>query len=383
VLWPAARGRAPKEIAMRESRVAPVSAAVAFAAIVFAPARASAPVAPAVPPKARPLPMSAVRLTGGPLKQAQDLNGQYLLSLEVDRMMAFLRKAAGLEPRAEGYGGWDGPGRQLTGHIAGHYLSGVSLMWAATRDERFKARADALVAELKAVQDKHGDGYIGAQEDREGVAGKTRYQDLANGVIRSGGFDLNGLWSPWYVQHKIFGGLRDACRHAGNRTALDVEVRFAAWAESVLAKLDAEQIQRMLATEFGGMNEVMIDLYADTGDRRWLALADRFQHHAIVDPLARREDILQGRHGNTQVPKLLGSLARYVYTGSEADGTAARFFWDQVALHHSFATGGHGRNEYFGAPDRLDDMIGGRTAETCNTTATTAPTARSTCSSTA
>ena len=316
--------------------------------------------------KARALPLRDVRLTGGPLKHAQDLNGAYLLSLEPDRMMAFLRKSAGLEPKAEGYGGWDGPGRQLTGHIAGHYLPGVSLMWAATGDQLYKARADYLVAELKAVQDRRGDGYIGAQADKDGVDAKALFQALAKGTIRSGGFDLNGLWSPWYVLHKIYAGLRDAYRYTGNRTALDVEVKYAAWAEGILAGLDDTQIQQMLATEFGGMNEVLADLHADTGDTRWLALSDRFEHRAIIGPLARREDILAGKHGNTQVPRLLGSLVRYLYTGNEADGTAAAFFWDEVALHHSFATGGHGRNEYFGPPDKLDDMIEGRTGETCN-----------------
>ena len=273
------------------------------------------PAGPVVPQKARPIPLRDVRLTGGPLKQAQDQNGRYLLSLSPDRMMAFLRKAAGLEPKAEGYGGWDGANRQLTGHIAGHYLSGVSLMFAATGDPRFKERADYLVAELKAVQDKHGDGYIGAQADRNGVPGKTLYAQLAAGDIRSSGFDLNGMWSPWYVQHKIFAGLRDAYRFTGSRAALEVEARFAAWAESVLAGLDDAQIQKMLGTEFGGMNEVLVDLYADTGDKRWLALADRFEHRAIVEPLARGEDILRGKHGNTLVPKLLGSLERYVYHG--------------------------------------------------------------------
>jgi hypothetical protein len=114
------------------------------------------------------------------------------------------------------------------------------------------------------------------------------------------------------------------------------------------------------------MNEVTAELYADTGDTRWLALSDRFTHRAILDPLARHEDILAGKHGNTQVPKLLGALVRFLYTGNEAEGTAAAFFWDEVALHHSFATGGHGRNEYFGPPDELDGMIEGRTAETCN-----------------
>jgi DUF1680 family protein len=327
---------------------------------------ASGPVKPAIAPKARPLPLQDVRLTGGPLKAAQDRNADYLLSLSPDRMMAFLRAAAGLAPKAAGYGGWDGADRQLTGHIAGHYLSGVSLMYAATGDRRFKDRADYLVAEMRAVQDKHGDGYIGAQTDRAKTPGKILYGQIAAGDIRSSGFDLNGMWSPWYVEHKIFAGLRDAYRLAGSGDALAAEIRFAAWAESIVAGLDDAQVQKMLGTEFGGMNEVLVDLYADTGDRRWLALADRFDHRAVVEPLARGEDILRGKHGNTQVPKLLGVLARYIMTGRPADGAAAAFFWDEVALHHSFATGGHGRNEYFGAPDKLDDMIEGRTAETCN-----------------
>lgn len=343
-----------------------LAAAILLALTVAAPAAGAGPVKPAVADKARPLPLSDVRLTGGPLKTAQDQNGRYLLSLSPDRMMAFLRQAAGLQPKAEGYGGWDGADRQLTGHIAGHYLSGVSLMFAATGDPRFKARADHLVAELRAVQDKSGDGYIGAQADRAGVPGKTLYEQIARGDIRSSGFDLNGMWSPWYVQHKIFAGLRDAYRFAGSGAALEVETRFAAWAEKVLSGLDDAQVQKMLGTEFGGMNEVLVDLYADTGDARWLRLADRFEHRAIVEPLARGEDILRGKHGNTQVPKLLGALARYIAAGRPSDGAAAAFFWERVALHHSFATGGHGRNEYFGEPDKLEPMIEGRTAETCN-----------------
>ncbi len=316
--------------------------------------------------KVRPLPLSGVRLTGGPLKHAQDLDAEYLLQLEPDRMLAYLRQRAGLEPKAKPYGGWDGAGRQLTGHIAGHYLSAVSLMWAATGDVRFKQRADYMVSELKAVQDAQGDGYIGALMDNQGVDGKVRFQDLCKGVIRSGGFDLNGLWSPWYVEHKIFAGLRDAYRHTGNSTALDVEIKFAAWAESIVNKLDDRQTQKMLATEFGGMNEVAADLYADTADPRWLALSAKFEHRAIIDPLAAGQDILGGKHGNTQVPKMIGSLSRYIYTGDQTDYKAATFFWDQVAFHHSFATGGHGKNEYLSKPDHLNDMIDGRTAETCD-----------------
>ena len=281
--------------------------------------------------KARPLPLDAVRLLPGPLKTAQDLDADYLLDLQPDRMLAFLRQRAGLEPKAKPYGGWDGEGRQLTGHIAGHYLSAVSLMWAATGDARFKERADYLVAQLKEVQDKRGDGYIGALLDKDGVDGKVRFEDLCKGTIKSGGFDLNGLWSPWYVEHKIFAGLRDAYRYTGNHTALEVETKFAGWAEKILAPLSDEQIQKMLNTEFGGMNEVTADLYADTGDARWLALSNKFQHRAIIEPLAAGDDILAGKHGNTQVPKLLGSLERYLYTGNETDHKAAEFFWTQVA----------------------------------------------------
>lgn len=333
-----------------------------FAALaVLHAASAARRVSPAVPYKARPLPLSAVRLTGGPLKHAQDLDAAYLLKLEPDRMMAYYRLRAGLQPKAPGYGGWDGAGRNLTGHIAGHYLSAVSLMYAATGDPRFKERADYLVAEMKEVQDKHGDGYLGAMEN-----GKERLLALARGEIRASSFDLNGLWSPWYVLHKTFAGLRDAYRYTGNRTALEVETKFAAWVENLLSKLNDEQIQRMLNTEFGGMNEVLVDLYADTGDRRWLELSHRFDHRAVLEPLARHEDILDGLHGNTQVPKLLGHLVRYVYTGDRKDWEAASFFWDAVVFHHSFATGGHGKDEYFGPPDKLSDRIDGRTAETCN-----------------
>ena len=311
--------------------------------------------------RARPLPLDVVRLQGGPLKHAQELDARYLLQLEPDRMLAYYRERAGLKRKAEPYDGWDGGGRNLTGHIAGHYLSAVSLMWAATGEPRLKERADYIVRELKAVQDKHGDGYLSALE-----GGREAFARLARGEIRSAAFDLNGLWSPWYTLHKTFAGLRDSYRHTGNRTALAVETKFAAWAERTLSALDDGQIQHMLNTEFGGMNEVLVDLYADTGDERWLRLSYAFEHRAFTGPLQRHEDDLGGKHANTQIPKLLGSVERYVYTGRPADLLAAGFFWDSVTQHHSFATGGHGTDEYYGLPDRLSDRIDGRTCETCN-----------------
>ncbi len=153
------------------------------------------PIKNAIPDVARPLPLPSVRVTGGPLKRAQDLNADYLLKLEPDRMMAYYRKRAGLEPMAQGYPGWDGDGKNLTGHIAGHYLSGVSLMFAATGDPRFKERADYLVKEMKEVQDKNGDGYLGVIDGL-----REKFAEVTKGNIKSTFFDLNGLWSPWYTR---------------------------------------------------------------------------------------------------------------------------------------------------------------------------------------
>src|SRR5438309_3118433 len=311
--------------------------------------------------KARPLPLSAVRLLAGPLKHAQELDASYLLALEPDRMLAYYRDRAGLRPKAEPYGGWDGDGRNLTGHIAGHYLSAVSLMWSATGDPRFKQRADYIVGELKQVQDAHGDGYLSALK-----GGRNAFGELARCATRSAAFDLNGEWSPWYTLHKTYAGLRDAYRQTGNRTALDVEIKFAAWAEHILSRLDDGQLQHMMNTEFGGMNEVMCDLYADTGDARWLALSYKFEHRAFLEPLERQQDDLAGTHANTQIPKIVGSAARFLYTGTPADLLAAGFFWDRVVQHHSSSSGGHGKDEYFGPADELSDWIDGRTAETCN-----------------
>ena len=331
-------------------------------------AQPSAPVAENAPHaferrmlRARPIPLDRVRLTGGPLKHAQELTAAYLLSLDPDRMLSFYRQRAGLAPKAEPYSGWDAGGRNLTGHIAGHHLSAVSLMYQATGDIRFKQRADYIVRELDEVQRKNGDGYVGALEGL-----REAYAKLSKGEIRSGGFDLNGLWSPWYTLHKTYAGLRDAYRHAGNPLALHVEIKYAAWAERVLAPLSEAQVQKMLNTEHGGMNEVFADLYADTGDKRWLTLSHRFEHHAFTQPLKRHEDNLSGKHGNCQIPKLIGSVARYGYTGDMDDIVAASFFWDRVVRHHSYVSGGHGLNEYFGPPDQLSARVDGRAAETCN-----------------
>lgn len=321
--------------------------------------------APEAPPeavklRARPFALSDVRLLDGPFLHATELNRKALLRYEPDRLLARFRKEAGLEPRVGHYEGWES--QTIAGHSLGHYLSACALMFASTGDERFKERADYIVSELAACQEAHGDGYV------SGIPGakKIFLEEIARGRIRSRGFDLNGLWVPLYTQHKVLAGLRDAYRICGNDTALEVARKYVDWLERTLSKLDEAQMQRILACEHGGINEVIADLYADTGEERYLALSRRFHHRAVLDPLSRGEDCLPGLHANTQIPKLVGVARRYLLTGDEVDRRTAEFFWDRVVNHHSYVTGGHCIDEHFGPPDRLNDRLGPNTTESCN-----------------
>ncbi len=319
----------------------------------------AAKVKPAAPPRAKPFPLKNVRLLEGPFKEGQDIAVKYLLSLEPDRFLANFRKEAGLEPKAKHYGGWESQG--VSGHSGGHYLSACALAYAATGDKRFLERVNYMVAELAECQKANGNGYVAAIPN-----GKKVYAEVAAGNIRSSGFDLNGCWVPNYTLHKLFAGLRDAYRLCGNEQALAVARGLADWLETTHANLNEDQMQRILAAEHGGMNETLADLYADTGEKRYLALSRRFHHKAILEPLARGEDILPGKHANTQIPKLIGLGTRYELDGDPADRAAANFFWDRVVHHHSYVTGGHCDHEHFGQPDKLNDRLSPMTTETCN-----------------
>ncbi|MHB0956761.1 MAG: beta-L-arabinofuranosidase domain-containing protein [Pirellulaceae bacterium] len=317
--------------------------------------------ASAAPPtlRARPFALADVRLLPGPFKEGEEIAVKYLLSFEPDRLLANFRKEAGLQPKAEHYGGWESQG--VSGHSAGHYLSACAMAYAATGDQRFLDRINYMVDELAACQEALGTGYVAAIPD-----GKRVYAEVAAGNIRSAGFDLNGCWVPNYTLHKLLAGLRDAYRHCGNEKALHVEKKLADWFEKTLQGLDQSQIQKMLMAEHGGINETFADLYADTGDPRYLTLSRRFHHKAILDPLAEGVDILPGKHANTQIPKLIGLARRYELAGEEQDRAAAEFFWDRVVHHHSYVTGGHCDHEHFGEPGKLNDRLSTNTTETCN-----------------
>ena len=301
-----------------------------------------------------------VRLLDGPFKHAMTKDAEYLLRLDPDRLLSGFRKEAGLKPKGEVYGGWES--MTIAGHSLGHYLSACALMFAATGDARFRERVNYIIAELDECQRANGNGYVAAIPN-----GKKIFQEISAGDIRVQPFNLNGGWVPWYTLHKLFAGLLDAHRYLQSAKALDVAVKLADFADTTVAKLTEEQFQRMLGCEHGGMNEVLAELYARTGNEKYLQLSKRFHHKAVLEPLARQEDRLPGLHANTQIPKLIGLARRYELTLDANDKTAAEFFWQRVVHHHSYVNGGNSDNERFGPPDKLNIRLSQNTSETCNT----------------
>jgi DUF1680 family protein len=307
-----------------------------------------------------PFSLTDVKLLDGPFLRATKLDAIILLGYEPDRLLSKFYSEAGLKPKADHYSGWEN--ETIAGHSLGHYLSACSMMYQTTGDSRFLDRVNYIVSELKYLQDKDGRGYIGAFPNGK----KILETEIAKGDIRSQVFDLNGIWVPFYTEHKMMAGLRDAYRLCNNLTALEVEKRFADWLDTIVSPLNDEQIQIMLRCEHGGISETLADLYADTKDEKYLRISKIFYHKAILDPLKNATDILPGKHCNTNIPKLIALSKLYELTGDTSYRKAAEFFWMTVVSHHSYVTGGNGNDEYFGPADKLRNRLGEGTTETCN-----------------
>ena len=344
-------------------------AAAAFAGAVQ-PIRALAKASRAsLPAKAAPLPLSSVRLLPSAYATAVEVNRAYLLRLNPDRFLHNFMTFAGLSAKGEIYGGWESD--TIAGHTLGHYVSALVVMYEQTGDLECRRRADYIVGELASAQAKRGTGYVGAlqrkRKDGKVVDGEEIFAEVMKGDIRSGGFDLNGSWSPLYTVHKTFAGLLDVHRAWGNPQALDVAVGLGGYFERVFAALNDEQMQTLLGCEYGGLNESYAELYARTGDRRWLVVAERIYDRKVLDPLVAQQDKLANFHANTQVPKLIGLGRLYELTGKPQDAAAARFFWTTVTQRHSYVIGGNADREYFAAPDTIAAHISEQTCEHCNT----------------
>jgi DUF1680 family protein len=301
--------------------------------------------------------LSAVRLLPGPFRTAQELDARYLLTLEPDRLLHNFRVNAGLAPKAPVYGGWESQEPWVDirchGHTLGHYLSACSMMFASTGAPEFRQRVEYIAAELRACQQSRGDGLICAFPD-----GATPLEESLAGRPFAG--------VPWYTQHKIFAGLRDAQAYAAPTAALQVLEGLADWTVTASRDVPEDQLQKMLDREHGGMSEVLADVSTLTGDSRYLQAAERFAHRAVLAPLAARHDMLDGLHSNTQIPKIIGFARLHELTRNPAYHDAATFFWQTVVERRSLATGGNRDAEHFFPPrDFAAHLQSAKTMETC------------------
>ena len=314
-----------------------------------------------IPAKVEPFSVNDVKLTQSDFKHAEDMDIRYLLGIDPDRLLAPYLKEAGLTPKAQNYTNWENTG--LDGHIGGHYLSALSYMYASTGNAEIKGRLDYFISELKRCADANGNGYISGVPD-----GKKKWKEISEGNIRASSFGLNDGWVPLYNIHKIFAGLRDAYLLTGNKEAKQMFINLTAWMYDLTKGLSDDQLQRMLDSEHGGLNETFADAAAISGDERFMQLAKRFSHKKVLDPLLRGEDRLTGMHANTQIPKVIGYKRIADIEGNDQWDKAAQFFWKTVVDNRSITIGGNSVREHFHPADDFSSMLTSEQGpETCNT----------------
>jgi uncharacterized protein len=312
--------------------------------------------------RAQPFPMAQVRLRSGLLKDMQERDRVYLYMLPNDRLLHNFRITAGKPSKAEPLGGWEAPDCDLRGHLAGgHYLSACALMYASTGDESLRVKAEALVTGLAECQQQ--DGYLGAYPS-------SMYDRMKKGIETHPDHSWNSyadhVWAPFYTYHKIMAGHLDMYVHCGSETALNTVKRMADWAIRWITPLSDEELAKIQTIEHGGMNEVLFNLYAVTGEKKYLDGGLRFEHKHFFEPLAAHQDKLAGNHSNTNIPKVIGAARGYELTGNERYKDIAEYFWKTVAEHHSFAPGGTSNyNEGWSEPDTSGTHLSSHGQECC------------------
>lgn len=304
--------------------------------------------------------LQEVRLTESPFKNAQDVDLKYILELEPDRLLAPYLIDAGFPTKKDRYGNWESIG--LDGHIAGHYLSALAMLYSSTDNQELKTRLDYMLSELERCQNKNGNGYVGGIPQ-----GKIFWERIHNGDIDGSGFGLNNTWVPLYNIHKLFAGLIDAYHFTGNEKARSIVVNLGDWFVDLIEPLSDEQIQNILKTEHGGINESFADLYIITNDKKYLETAEKLTHKNFLEPLIHQEDKLTGMHANTQIPKVIGYEKVAELTDNEKLSEAVKFFWSNVTQTRSVAFGGNSVAEHFNPVDDFSGMIkSNQGPETCN-----------------
>lgn len=302
------------------------------------------------PMKLSPFDLAEVRLLDGPCKIALEANRSYLHALDPERLLHAFRENAGLPAPGEPLGGWEKPDCEVRGHFVGHYLSACALMYAAAGDAALKERADYMVAELAECQAALGGEYLSAYPET--------FWDRLEAMEKP-------PWAPYYTIHKIMAGLYDVHTLCGNAHGIDVLKGMAAYFKKRHDRLTIRAWDRVLEIEFGGMAEVLYNLYALTGDPDHRDLAHAFDRAAFLGPLALEHDNLSGIHANTHIPEIVGAARRYELLGDARYRLITEFFWDCVVNHRIYATGGTSNSEFWGDPDKLADTLSISNQESC------------------
>jgi DUF1680 family protein len=305
-------------------------------------------------------PLNEVRLKEGPFKNAQDVDLKYILALNPDKLLAPYLLDAGIPTKSDRYGNWENIG--LDGHIGGHYLSALSMMYASTGNAELKNRLDYMLSQLAQCQDKNGNGYVGGIPQ-----GKVFWDRIHKGDIDGSSFGLNNTWVPIYNIHKLFAGLHDAYQYTGSQKAKEILIKLGDWFIELIRPLSDEQIEKILKTEHGGINESFADLYSITKDKKYLETAEKLSHKAFLNPLLKKEDKLTGLHANTQIPKVIGFEKIASLSANKEWSDAVQFFWNNVTQKRTVAFGGNSVAEHFNPVNDFGGMLKSNEGpETCN-----------------
>lgn len=293
--------------------------------------------------------LSQVRVTNAYYVNAFKKEIEYLKAFQPDRLLAGFYETKGLQPKAEKYPGWEST--EIRGHTLGHYLTAVAQAYGSTKDEELLEILFYIMDELKLCQFESG--YLSAFEE-------TLFDNVEN---------KKPAWVPWYTMHKIISGLLQVYKITKNQTAYEILIKLGDWVYNRTSKWTEEIQKRVLAVEYGGMNDCMYELYKISHRENHLEAAHKFDELSLFTPIYEHQDILNGRHANTTIPKFLGSLNRYRALGKQEKFylRAGENFWDMVCNHHSYITGGNSEWEHFGKPEILDAERTNCNCETCNT----------------
>ena len=311
---------------------------------------------------------------------------KYLRELDPDRMLYNFRAAFGADTKgAEPLGGWEEPKGLLRGHSTGHFISALSLAYAATGEEAFGEKLRYVVRELRTLQlmskgDPAAFETVCAPDDADQEKWSRDPGCWGEGFVSAYSPDqfallekftkYNIIWAPYYTLHKIVAGMLECHKRVGIEEALDVAKGIGDWIYRRLSPLTPEHRKQMwsmyIAGEFGGMNESMARLYDVTGDEKYLETARMFDNENIFPGLAKGEDTIANLHANQHIPQAIGAHREYMATGLDSYEAVAENFFDIVTHHHMYAIGGVGQAESFRDADLLAANIKGDTnCETC------------------